>query len=268
MKKLTALALSIILTSALASCSSATDDDADSNGGGTVTIPTLSSLVGTWKNSSTSDITDNSGSVTSTETSANEMSVFADGSYLTKSTSIIKDTSGTTTSSLYTDKKGKISLSGDQLTTEQAQTRGSNSPFADDTSGWADNKASNSSECILVGDRLFPQVLAAEGSVSGLVGTWATNHYHSTSSKPYGKASYAFTSEGKVTISYYQSASAAFSDTPDQSNTYNYAINDNGSLTITADGSTKSNTMFYSIKGSYMVIGNDKSIDAFAYIKQ
>jgi hypothetical protein len=94
-------------------------------------------------------------------------------------------------------------------------------------------------------------VSSAQGSVSGLTGTWLTPAYTSTDSKPYSWYQLNFDAAGNYTSTTTKSALSDKTDATVTSSTGTYTIAD-GVLTYNSSSTSK---YMYAIYGSYLIIG-------------
>jgi len=232
----------------------------------TASAPTIAALVGTWKMSSTS--TDDGASI-----STQDICKFsADGSFVRESIETSTPSSGSPTTT-YTWYKGTIGISGDNLTMATAEVaQGS----ASEPSSWITVDMKTTSTAALIGNKLYMQGVAkAQGSNTGIVGTWLTETYskyptRTTPVEQSEKAIFSFSSEKTFSVKVYESSTSTYPSDPSTSKTGTYVLNSNGSITLTYTGATTSSTFFYKVSGAYLIQGSvgETSVDANVYIKQ
>lgn len=113
--------------------------------------------------------------------------------------------------------------------------------------------------------------MIAQGTVSGIVGTWAvkgmnkiwnndTHNYDQT----YYKIEYLFNNDGTVIRNIYESSDGTFGLPESDTGPYTYS---NGTLTWTVNGTTYINKVTV-YNNKYLVWGDATSPSANAYIKQ
>jgi hypothetical protein len=126
----------------------------------------------------------------------------------------------------------------------------------------------STSTAILVAGKLYTgdSVMKAQGSNSDIVGTWVSESHESFSAAPYHKVIYSFSSNKSVSFQLFESTTSIYADAPDSSWSGTYALNSDGTMTITRNNT--SNTFFYEIVGSYFLFGDQTSLGAYAFIKQ
>jgi len=267
MKKAFLPLMAIGLVLGLVGCAQATSPSTDPNA---PQNPTISALVGTWTASNSSSNT--SGGTTTTNVFSDTLNVAADGSYTLFQTQASTPTGGSTTTS-YSAKKGQLSFSANQATTTITDLCYSSSPITTANAVWTPESQTTSSTAttILSGGKLYGYlswpVFTAQGSTSGLVGTWQEIMSSTAGSTTmYGKMVYAFAADGTLTSQQYSDTTTAFTAAPVYSITATYTAQ-NGILTTTAPGQAASSGT-YKIVGSYLIIGDATSVDAYAYTKQ
>jgi hypothetical protein len=248
--------IALFLLTVFACSNLTTSDDLDE----TVENPTLAGLVGTWKRTTT----DVDGETT--ETIEKTLIVSPDGSFFDKFAITASSTSGTYISC--DCRKGTLSVLGDELTEETTHTA-SNETGADPADGdWIARPSTSWGPAILVDGKLYFLVAKAEGSVSGIVGTWTIAIYDSLNDPDfYEKCEYQFQSDGSGTQTAYNSADGVTysGDTPEE---LTYVSAGNGRYTVTKTTEEKTVTGYCRIVGSYLILGDTTSADANAYIKQ
>jgi hypothetical protein len=193
--------------------------------------PTVAPLVGTWK----TGIVPSSGNLV---TSQLILTVSAEGDYVQEH---IK-TNTSSGSAAYLWSKGSVSISGEKLTMVQTATA---SGTASAPGTWtAEAATTTASTAALVEGKLYKicnecLVYRAQGSNSGIVGTWSNETYSSssTSPKPYSKRVYGFASDNTFTLKMYESASSNYADPyGDYAGTY---VLSGGSMVLTVNGVTR-----------------------------
>lgn len=245
-------------TVALGSCNNPASPAIDN--AETPSAPTVSALVGTWKMSSSSSFEG------TTTTMQDIITLSSDGSFVQESIVTSTPPSDVATT-FYTWKKGTIGISGDKLTmTETGNVPSSASAATPSTDSWTSSSSVTTSTAVLVAGKLYKSaIFKAQGSNSGIVGTWIAESYTSSKPKPYSKIVLALSSDKTFTQTIYASTSADYPDAP-QTGSGSYVLNSNGSMTETISGSTY--TSFYKVVGSYFIMGDETSADANAYTKQ
>ncbi|HUX42091.1 MAG TPA: lipocalin family protein [Rectinemataceae bacterium] len=253
---ITAIAIAI----ALAGCAQATSPST----GAANYNPTIAALVGTWLLSATSSTS--ASSTSSTET----MTIASDGSfqgYVTRTNT----PSGGTASTSYSAMKGTLSFSGDQMTYTVTGTENSSSLINSTNVSWTTfpSPLVTTNTAILDNGKLYGltggSVLTAQGTVSGLVGTWGYSSYNSADTSPYTKVALTLNADGTATSEMYQSTTSTFSSTPTSTASGTWSAS-NGVLTLTQSSQIQS--LAYSSIGNYLIWGNATNADAYAFAKQ
>jgi hypothetical protein len=225
-------------------------------------------LLGTWKNTRTYN---NNGS-TSTETVITQYTFKADGTFIELTDKVYSDTPDTHN---YSARKGTYSVDAEgNFTITYTDYADSIPSFSADGVTWIpeEHPYTFTGPALVIGNQLYlPGFLwIAQGSVSGIVGTWAikgmnkmwnndTQNYDQT----YYKIEYLFNNDGTVKLNNYKSSDGTFG-LPFSTITGTYS---NGTLTMTINGSTSSNKVtVYNSK--YLILGDETSVTAYAFIKQ
>ena len=274
MKKAFLTLMAIGLALGLVACAQATSPGTTTTDPNAPQNPTLSALVGTWTASNTSS--DTSGGTTTTHALAYTMSVAADGSSSIITVQASTPAGGRTTTT-YSGTKGQLSFTADQVKMTNTATCSSATPITAATATWTPESVatSSTSPAILSGGKFYLGlnngfgylVFAAQGSVSGLVGSWPfIISSTSSSTTNYWKIVEGFAADGTVTATQYSDTSGTFTAAPVSTTAGTYTIN-NGILTITPSGQS-AQSWAYKIVGSYLILGNATSADAYAFTKQ
>ena len=242
----------------------------------TTTVPTLANLTGTWVESYSSPtaIMSLSGSTPATEVTTDTMTIAADGSYVSIESYVSTPSGSSTPDSTYTaGSKGIISISSSGMTmTKTYDAVSSLTPFTASTATWTPvvpNTSDTQPNAFIYGGKLYRYAAVAQGSVSGIVGTWemASSGNDGTTTNYY-KEDLTFSATGSLTDAAYQSTTSTFPASPSSTQTATYAVQ-NGILTETfTSPSASTSTIAYKIIGNYLVFGNATSSDANAYVKQ
>lgn len=242
---------------ALGSCKNPASPGADDEE--TASAPTVAALVGTWKMNSSSS---SSGATTLTQYI---ITVSADGTFVQESITTSTPSSGSpTTTNTWTN--GTISTSGDNLTID---ITGAASGAASEPSSWTNVSMSMTTQAILVGNKFYMEgVGKAQGSNTGIVGTWLSETHTKMLTDSYQKFLFTFSSDMTFTVKTYTSSTSTYPSDPSRSESGTYVLNSNGSIALTFSGDTTSSTFFYKVLGSYLIQGSETSVDANAYIKQ
>jgi len=270
----TLLATAVLLASLVACANPADSDSSDDSDNPAATdsasAPTLAALTGTWVLTETWENKDyETDALESTEVRTTTRTIATDGSFIDEVISVETPVTGTATTS-YSSKKGTLAVVGDKLAKTITHTRySSTEAFTGADTGWnAESPAIvETTQAIIVSGKLYEDVFKAQGSVSGIQGTWVMEQYDSEDTKPYRKVVIQFNSDGTVSQAYFTSATESFADTSDGSYLMNYVANQNGSITLTMDGQVESMTAFYKIFDSYLILGGE-SYDSDAFVKQ
>jgi hypothetical protein len=249
----------------LIGCATATDTKAKGTAANaTATAVSTSNIVGTWNRTATStgSTTNSSGAtVSTTDTETVSITVNTDGTWLTQFVYSETPQGGATVSS-YEQNQGTWSLTGDQVTLTQTQTRYSST--GDFTSSvWGSDPVVRSGTVVLINGKLYESIWGglakAQGATSGLTGTWVQETYLSTSARPYQKEIFTLTPTSS-SANWYYATKADYSDALIQpSNPVTYTVPEEGQMvvTYTSNGVTVSRTMFYLATGSYLAIDTD-----------
>jgi hypothetical protein len=202
---------------------------------------TQANLAGTWTTTTSGHYTTTSnGTVTDsgTVTTVITLVVQSNGSVLRRHASHSVSDQGVTVPDWYSDYKGTASLDNDALVLSFTQSRSQSTPFSDDTSSWASSTKTETSTVAMVGSSLHTMLYKAEGTTTGLVGTWVQEFSQSDSPLPYCKARMTLTAD-KLTVDGFQVAQLPFPTTPTFSYTYDYSATGT-TITLVGDGKTAS----------------------------
>jgi hypothetical protein len=248
----TAAALLLLFSCANSTGSGSSDPDSGDDPN------SLAAYAGTWAMSYTETTSEESYEYSAT------FELKADGSYVSET--VLKTTpAGGSPTYGYSDEKGTISLDGDFLTCKVRSKRESLWPFGDDSTGWTAVSRTYGQIVLASDGKFYVDVLKAQGSTSGIEGSWASESYKSTNSKPYKKVVCAFGS-GELDEKHYTSETSSYSSTPSSSYHAVYSLN-GGTIAITYD-SKDPETQYYAIRGPYLIFGGQNSLDERAFIKQ
>jgi hypothetical protein len=266
MKKLLSLSLVVLL---FAGCDSPTGSSTTSpSSGSSTTSPTVTKeqLLGTWKNTRTYN--DNG----STETNITQYTFNADGTFIELSDRFYSDTPET---HHYSADKGTYSVDAEgNVTITYTDYAYSIPSFSADGVTWTPFGHPNTYTwpALVIGNQLYEfQFYIAQGSVSGIVGTWAVkgvnkmwNYDTQNYDQKYNKYEIIFNNDGTVIRNIYKSSDGTFGLPESDTGTYTYS---NGTLTMTINGTTYINKVtIYNNK--YLISGDETSAIAYAYIKQ
>jgi hypothetical protein len=236
----------------LACSNLSTSDDSD----GTVENATLAELVGTWKMTSTNPYNG------TTLTCECILTVSSDGSFDRR----YKLSSSS--SAYYFYSKGTLSTSGDELTMMTTHTTSNDTGLEPAEGDWSEDPSTVRGTALLVNGNLYTAVAKAEGSVSGIVGTWTDASYDSSNDPDfYEKYEYQFQSDGSgTTTDYYSTDGVTYSgDTPEE---FTYVSAGNGSYAMTFTEDEATITFYCRAVDSYLLIGDATSADGNAFVKQ
>ncbi len=230
---------------------------------------TLATLVGTWEMNYTAIQPDNSTDVISVT-----ITVVAGGAYTSTSSDVYTPSGGSSQSS-YTGAQGTISVSGDTMTITKTLSYSGSTPVTSSTS-WiplSTNQVS-SGPAIFDNGNLYTTVVwgtgsvfTAQGTVSGLVGTWTMDLYNSSSSLPYTEGKFIFASDATFTYEDFQSTTSTMPSTPVAGGSGTFGTS-NGILSITpSTGTVEGQSDRYTVYGSYLILG-PTSNNLGAFVKQ
>ena len=250
----------------LAGCDLLNGSDSESDSSGTITA---ADLVGTWEQKTYYD----SEHLSYYET---QYTFYDDGTYV-----VLEDDCDEGGHDYYAS-KGTYSLDaeGNLTMTEQyfAYPESFDVPATDD---WTlvDHPETTTGPVLLIGNQLYFDFMIAQGNVSDIVGEWISqwseygwdgteNKYETT----YYKDVCKFNSDDTYEYAEYESNTEAFDPPPDTTETGTYIYAD-GTLTITPANVDPEELPPPPIKGtiynnSYLIIGDETSAKAYAFLKQ
>jgi len=220
--------------------------------------PTVANLTGTWAETSPTTSQISSSTSSGTESRINSYTFAVDGTFSRFETIVLTPSSGTASTSYYQD-KGTYSIDGNTVNLVFNQYRTPTSA-SDSTTAWSTSTQTSTLGLytVLHDGKLYglqQQILVAQGSVSGLVGTWALVRYDGDT---YYKYMYQF-SQDSLVFSVYSSTTTTFPTTASSTNTLSYTAT---ASTLTAD----SHTLYYLRFADHLAMGEDAS--AGVYTKQ
>jgi hypothetical protein len=235
----------------------------------TAQAPTVANLTGSWTTTRNGTYSDSSGEYT---TASIFTFVFAaDGTFQIVSDYVKTPKAGGASTTTYTDQKGTYSVSGTDLSLSTTAYRTPTSAN-DTTTGWTTPTTATTYmyPSVLYNRKLysiFSRVCSAQGTTSGLVGTWATTRYVSSNTSSWTKTVLKFNADLTYSNDYYENSTATFGAAPNSTTTGTYTQG-NGTIILTQTGSTGSPmTLYYTTFGSYLVFGdsgaNDATLGAF-----
>ena len=269
-RSFTAFAMALVGCLALSGCSTATDNK-PATSAPTADLPTVANLTGTWTVTTTgvenfyqqSTSTTKGGHFTRTTTV-----VFgADRSYWQKYVTVDVPDDGSATQSFYEQGKGVFTAVDDALTVSIGSARAAYSDFADDTTGWIAQSpaAISTTPAILSSGKLYNSnttVFKAQGATSGIVGNWSYTQMYTTASPPYHKFTVTFNADLTASTANYDSSSSTFPSTPTSTQAGTYSLGSGGTVTLTPTGGPAGTPSYYSIVGSYLLIGATPDLGA------
>jgi len=257
LKSIAGVALISSLT--LFGCQVATDTK---SGGPTATIPTPSSLAGSWKGAVSTSTGSSNGVLTDNYSSTTTLTVTAD-TWIAKTVIVDSPVSGATPTYGYSDAKGTYSLTGGQLTQTTTDQRQGIIAFADDTSGWTSLTTPTvvTRPIVLIDGKLYGvssynTLLTAKGSHSGIVGTWVFEKMETWSSgSEYSKYTWVF---GASDVTYTGLSGTSPTDTAMQTTNgqATYVLSGDSTLTMTQGSGTNAQTSTGKIllAGNYLIM--------------
>ncbi|MCX7656567.1 MAG: lipocalin family protein [Treponemataceae bacterium] len=143
------------------------------------------------------------------------------------------------------------------------------------TETWRDSPANyiKKDPILIIGNQLYIQTfMVAEGTPSGIVGTWSVTYVYpeddsttGTYTPTYYKHVYIFSANGEFSVKIYESTTGVFG-LPSQEGAATY-IYSNGTLTMTM-GSQSYSYKVTIYNGNILIFGDETSPSAAAYIKQ
>lgn len=232
--------------------------------------PTLAAATGTWVQSLFS------ASSTSTDAFTNTMTIAANGAFVLQEVKVYTPVGGTATPIYYGD-QGTVRVSGRTVTIAMtsAYCDSATQLPATSSSGWTPTNVVITNPAIEVNGKLYfdttgdSAVLTAQGSVSGLTGTWLM----STTSTEAGTTSYSelqFIFAGTTyTENWYGGSTAEMSPSTLQRTSAGSYTTANGVLTLTPTTiDTAETSSSYALYGSYLVVGAGANSSAGAWAKQ
>jgi hypothetical protein len=230
-----------------------------------VLMPTVANLTGSWKGPGmtiVSSSTSNGVTTSSTITSINTYTFAPDSTWSVFSVYLSTPIGGGAATTSYIESRGTYATSGNEITMTTTDTR-TLSSATDVTTVWSTTAYTRTFPMVLYGGKLYGIVpgtlLAAQGSPSGLVGTWVSAF--SSSPGSFAKVEVTFGSNGSVTSSFYSSPTSTFT-TPPSTELRTYTTGP-GTFTIAMPG-TPDQVMYYSLPGgSYLTMGPDATQGAY-----
>ena len=249
----------IVVTVAMAlfiyGCQSPSDNTPNTPAAPTPQAPTVANLTGTWVG----------GTITSGATiSYNDVYTFAaDGSFGLLTTTVTTP-SGGPAATTYDQRRGTYTVQGDVVTYNFTGSRSPTSPTDTSTATpWDPNTYTETRVTTLYSGKLYlSNLFTPQGTVSGLIGTWAYTHSSTSSGTTWGQMVYTFKSDNTFSVDNYAGATATTMTLSNSSmGTYTTA---NGLLLEYNSSNTLVGGMYYALLGSsYLATGSEASAGAF-----
>jgi hypothetical protein len=229
--------------------------------------PTLSSLVGTWKQVCSIKNTSFTYDYTCT------LKVSSNSTYIIQLISTITPISGTSTN-VYSGYQGTLNVKENQLDLLITSQYSGSSQLSITDTGWANANATINTTIIEVNDNLYFElspsiplyIYIAQGTISGLTGIWESYYSNVSASQIiYEWNDYKFNTDSSVSNDIYIASIETKPLTPTYAGSGTY-VAEKGVLNINSNLGNSSS--YYSIFGSYLVIGSGSDSNAGAWIKQ
>lgn len=216
-------------------------------------LPTVANLAGTWAETTPSSSNSSSGA----ELSTYSFTFTSGGAFTALKTTVTTPVSGLPTTS-YGQVRGTYTISGTTVSFTTKESRSPSSP-TDDSKDWNTYSGSMVYDVVLSEGKLYGlrgNLYVAQGSTSGLVGTWQqiTSDYANL----YYKVIQVFGANQEHTISVYSGASY------DDATTFVSKSSSSYTATSTAIyDAASSQSHYYKRFGDYLAMGDDASVGAY-----